>query len=412
MRNIKELCTICKGSKRLCGRPQCPILLRIKSMQNISSQISSKTELFGSSPPGVLVGEWNYPKVNIGGLIPPELGEKAAFYDNPQDWIKEGVSLTEIIRLRTSLIYSRFNTDIRAPRFRNNRFLENTQELALSAKPTDVEVTFLKKPRFRLTFDGIITPVGAVAPVKEFKVVDNPSVSRKVDYLVEDTDVKAKVAMFELYKANIPVYQIFRLLSVGLLGTWPQRKLVPTRWAITAVDKTIGDILLDKVRHYQELGEILLFSHEYLGNHFEILFLPRAYSFEMIEIWMPRSVWVSGSKPSIIVNWELHDGKAQKMDGGYYAIRLPVLEFMSRIKRQGTVIAIREIQPDYFAPVGNWQIRENVRKALSGKPLKFSSLEYALKFIQRRLKTASSYWLPRSFIIKNFKLQKTILEFL
>jgi hypothetical protein len=403
-----NLCAKCKGSRRLCGRPKCPILIRISALKSLSPKLEKVDNLFGSSPPSVLVGEWGYPKIRLGGLIPPETGIRATFFDNPVEWTRKKVSLDDIIRLRSSLVYSRFSTHIKAPRKVELKFLENTQELAMAAKPTDVEVDFLKPPRFKLNFDGIITPVGIMAPIKDMKLAENPVVPRKVEYLVSDTDVKASTAMWELYNAGTSVYQIFRILSVGLLGIKEQRRLVPTRWAITAVDKNIGDKLLTKVRSFPEINWYLVFHHEYLGNHFELIFIPRVYSFEVIEMWMPRSVWVRDNKPSIFVNWEFWDGKAQHMDGGYYAIRLPVLEYLSRIKRQATVIAIREIRPEYYAPVGNWQIRENVRRALSGKPERFNTLQEALNSVSKRLKTEKVVWLPRSYLLKLIRAQKTL----
>ena len=404
----RNLCAKCKGSRRLCGRPKCPILIRITALKSLSPKLESADNLFGASPPSVLVGEWGYPKIRLGGLVPPETGIKAKFFDNPVEWIQKKVSLDDIIRLRSSLVYSRFSTHIKAPRKVELKFLENTQELAMAAKPTDVEVNFLKPPRFKLNFDGIITPVGVVAPIKDMKLAENPIVPRKVEYLVSDTDVKASTAMWELYNAGTPVYQIFRILSVGLLGIKKQRRLVPTRWAITAVDKNIGDQLLKKVRSFPEINWYLVFQHEYLGNHFELIFIPRVYSFEVIEMWMPRSVWVRDDKPSIFVNWEFRDGKAQHMDGGYYAIRLPVLEYLFRVKRQATVIAIREIRPEYYAPVGNWQIRENVRRALLSKPERFNTLDEALNSVSKRLKTKKDIWLLKSYLLKLIKTQKTL----
>lgn len=407
----RDLCAKCKGSRRLCGRPKCPILVRINALKSLSPKLENVDNLFGSSPPSILVGEWGYPKIRLGGLVPPEVGVRASFFDSPVEWIERGVSLDEIIKLRSSLVYSRFSAHIKAPRKNELKFLENTQELAMAAKPTDVEVYFLKPPRFKLNFDGIVTPVGILAPIKNMELAENPVVPRKIEYLAGDADVKASTAMWELYKSGVPVYHIFRVLSVGLLGVKKQRKLVPTRWAITAVDKTVGDKLLRQVRTFPEIDLYFVFHHEYLGNHFELIFIPRNWSFEVIEMWMPRSIWVVGNKPSIFVNWEFWNGKAKHMDGGYYAIRLPVLEYLSRIRRQATVIAIREIRPEYYAPVGNWQIRENVRKALSSKPEKFNTLREALNSVSKRLKADANIWIPRSYLLKLIERQRTLTAY-
>ena len=55
----------------------------------------------------------------------------------------------------------------------------------------------------------------------------------------------ASVALSELYSAGIGVDHISRMLSLGLLGK--KRKLVPTRWSITASDELIAKELKEAV---------------------------------------------------------------------------------------------------------------------------------------------------------------------
>ncbi|RLG99545.1 hypothetical protein DRO38_07600, partial [Candidatus Bathyarchaeota archaeon] len=52
-------CITCKG-KGLCGRPNCPILERLRAFEAMSS---IKDSLFGESPPSVFVGRMGYPVV-------------------------------------------------------------------------------------------------------------------------------------------------------------------------------------------------------------------------------------------------------------------------------------------------------------------------------------------------------------
>jgi hypothetical protein len=66
--------------------------------------------------------------------------------------------------------------------------------------------------------------------------------------------------------------------------------------------------------------------------------------------------------------------------GGYYATRLPILEFLERRKRQASVLAIRLETPSYWAALGVWVVRESVRKALSKKILDFRSIEELEEF--------------------------------
>jgi len=49
---------------------------------------------------------------------------------------------------------------------------------------------------------------------------------------------KSVTALNELYKSNVEIDHLQKLLSVGTLGLKTQRKMVPTRWSITATDDT------------------------------------------------------------------------------------------------------------------------------------------------------------------------------
>ncbi|MEM0294989.1 MAG: hypothetical protein QW221_02400 [Candidatus Korarchaeum sp.] len=73
------------------------------------------------------------------------------------------------------------------------------------------------------------------------------------------------------------------------------------------------------------------------------------------------------------------------MDGGHYAMRLAVLEKLFNMRRQAAVISLRRIGPEYYAPVGVWQVREGMRKALRSEPLKFPDLADALIYIRKSL---------------------------
>src|SRR5439155_22919010 len=145
--------------------------------------------------------------------------------------------INQILSLRGGLIYSRFTGNVKEPK---GRLIEVSQELAMSNKPTNVEIELLKKPRFKFFFDSFHQPIGNPAPLVKARLIENPSIEKKVDYLVSDFDIKANNAATELYKEGIPVSRIQKIFSAGLLGLKIQRRLVPTRWSITAVDDSLS----------------------------------------------------------------------------------------------------------------------------------------------------------------------------
>ena len=317
------------------------------------------------------------------------------------------MQIEDIISMRSRLVRANTNLHVKDARSKENPLLVKAQELALSRKPVDTEAWFFKTPKQELKFDAVLTPMGPSGLVKNFELAENPNVPKKVDYLVYDTDALAKDAVVELYKGDVSAEHITRLLSIGLLGK--ERKIVPTRWSITAVDNMAGKELADRIKDFSWISEIQLFSGTHFGNHFEVLILPRAYSFELIEIWLPKAVW-SGESSCIGEDSESHEGKKgySPLAGGYYAARLPVLEYLTEIKRQASVFVLREITPDYWAPLGVWVVREGMRNALRNPPKKFDSLEAAVSDLAGRVSTPKAEWVQQARMLSDFRFQTTL----
>jgi hypothetical protein len=402
-----KTCIKCKG-KGLCGRPRCPILEKFKSVQSISSDISGNS-VFGASPPALFVGSFGYPRVSAGPLIPPFAKEDdVLLLEDPARWAN--MQIEDIISMRSRLVRANTTLHVKDARGKENPLLAKAQELALSKNPVDTEAWFFKAPKLELKFDAVHTPMGPSGLIKNFELAENPKVPKKVDYLVYDTDALAKDAVLELYKGDVSGEQITRLFSIGLLGK--ERKVVPTRWSITAVDDMAGKELADKILDYPWVSEITLFSGTHFGNHFEILLLPRVYSFELIEAWLPKTVW-SGESSWVGEDSEGLDGKKKysSLAGGYYAARLPVLEYLAGVKRQASVFILREITPDYWAPLGVWVVREGVKNAFKNPPQTFDSLETAVSDLAGRVRTPRDEWVQKARLLSDFRFQTTLNSF-
>ncbi|MGP8337516.1 MAG: Nre family DNA repair protein [Methanosarcinaceae archaeon] len=418
----QNLCVKCKG-KGLCGRPMCPILKRFRTIELISSNINSNINsnvnsnvksksgdsIFGASPPSVFVGRYGYPSISAGPMIPPYVsGNDAMALEDPQEWLK--MEIGDIITSRSQLVRANTKVKVTDANSHDNPLLLKSQELALSKKPVDTEAWFSKPIKSELKFDGVLAPIGPSGTLKNFEIAENPKVPKKVDYLVYDTDALAKDVVLELHNGNVQNEHITRLLSIGLLGK--VRRLVPTRWSITAVDDMTGKNYLHAIRDYRQIGDITLFNGESFGNHFEILFVPRSFSYELIESWLPRTVW-SGNAAWIGSDHEGIGGKKRysSLAGGYYAARLGALEYLGRIRRQASVFMVREIRPDYWAPLGVWVVREAARQALKNTPQKFDSIELALADMSGRLRTPYADWMEKAEMLSNIRCQRTLDSF-
>lgn len=362
-------------------------------------------EFSGSSPPEVFVGRWNYPNVYTGILSPQEHGN-TQIMSSPELWHKNKVPISRIMEFRNQLIYGRTQSNIKRLQ---TKFLSVMKEIAMTHKSIATEFKLKKPIRKHTEHDTRVPLISNVAPVEKVRLQENTKVKRKVDYLVNDTDVKSAIAIQELSKANIETSSIIKILSAGLLGLKKNRKLVPTRWAITATDDTLSKNKLEKIKLFPEISEIQLFHAEYLGNHYEFLLLPDKYSFEVIEISLKFN--------NVGVAWQDYESVfkrkkyASDVTGAYYANRLALTEYLEKIKRQAQCLVIREIKPEYYAPCGVGILRETSREAFQNKPEKFNTLKEALTKIQTRLRQPITNYTKKSWLLNQQRTQTKLNEF-
>jgi len=393
-----SLCTKCRG-KGFCGKP-----CKIYSKLNI--KLKTKTHFSGNSPPEIFVGRYNYPNINAGILSPDNYEEpKTEILSMPELWHEKNLSIPQILANRGKLIYGRFLTSIKKTQ---NKFTNLMQEISMAYKPVSTEFFLKKPPKQNLEINKYTPIISNPAPLEHARLQENPKIKPKVDYLVSDTDSKAVNSITELHKSQIPTSNIIKILSAGLLGLKTKRKLVPTRWAITATDDTISKALLKKIKYYKEINEILLFHANYIGNHFEILLLPDKFAFEVIETSIKGSLWNPTQRISVMNDYEFFYGRktyAKQVIGAYYTDRLTICEYLEKIKRQATVFFMHEEKPEYNAPLGVGIIRQTARHALTKPPEKFSTIQQALQKAGSRLKTPLSVFTNTSKILKEFGRQ-------
>lgn len=403
------MCVVCKGAKALCGKTRCPIIVRAKYYFK-AMPLLEKLDLDGACPPGVFVGRIGYPYVYAGPLVPP-VHEDTSLYDLPELWF--GKSIDEIVGFRSMLVRGKHRVHVR--RFEEaGKIMDKTRELALSVNPVDVELTLIKPPRRNLVLDDEIQPFGPSAPLRDLRVG-----SARWDHQIEkayfDTDLKATDAVLSLYGKDVLVTKIQRAFSVGAFGLRQNRRLVPTRWSITAVDSIVSKNLMEKIKTFPEINEYRVYESRYLDNVFEVLMLPQAWSYEAMEAWYPGTVWNPDGRLIVMYSdRESYEGRTKYADigGCYYAARLAVCELLAKERRQATVIVLREAHPGYIMPVGVWQVRENVRNAMRQTPLKFDTLDEVLTHIAGRFQMPLQTWIQNSKLLKDALYQKRLTDYL
>jgi hypothetical protein len=263
-----------------------------------------------------------------------------------------------------------------------------------------------------MRFNGITKPIALSAYAKDIGITSTPYIGKGLERRIHD-DVKASNAVIELYQSGYDIYTLIHALSGGLLGTLRNRKIVPTRWAITAVDSILGNFFRRKIVHNPYINNVYAYKGEYLGNRFLVILAPGPLELEWIEVWHPRSLWIgkSNTVSAYRVNEDIW-GRQTDMDGGYIAARLPVLEYLYRIGRQATVFIYREILPSYYAPVGNWHIRETVRNSLKDTPRKYSTLWEALENELSFFTAKQDIWIKNSRLINDYGKQERLSKYI
>ena len=366
-------------------------------------------DIAGMSPPSVFIGRIGYPNVYAGPLVPP-IHEDTAIYDLPERWF--GKSMDEIVGFRSLLVRGKHRVNVR--NFSSaGKILDQTRELALADSSVDIELNLTKKPHSSLFLDDNVQPFGPSAPIRDLHV-GNARYDDKIEKAYYDSDLRAQPAVLELYGKGVMVSKIQKAFSVGAFGVEKNRRLVPTRWSITAVDDMISKNLMTKVRTYPEINEFRVYESIYLDNIFEILMIPQRWSYESMEAWYPGTVWnPTGNSIAIYSDWESNGGRTTyaSIGGCYYSARLATCELLERERRQATVVVLREARPGYIMPIGVWQVRENVRNAMKQKPFVFKSLAESLQFIGGRFEIPMQRWILQSELLKRALFQKKISDF-
>ena len=351
----------------------------------------------GSSPPSIFVGSYGYPKVGVGPMVPPIHGD-TTLLDSPELWL--GKTLEDIVNFRLSLVRGIEKLSIQNTQ---GRFIENLHEVAMSSHSIDTDLQFHKTTLPVTTIDGESAPFGPVGDIKSAKFFGTRS-DKSIERVYYDHDLKAQDAVLTLYNKGIDISKIQKCFSIGMLGK--KRKLVPTKWSITATDDIISKSLVSEILEFDLIDSCRIFSHDHLGNMFSVILFPHRWLFEMQEAWHDEN--------KIGFGFDSEDARGidhpPAIAGAYFAAKLGVAEYLVQKKLQAAVLVLREIRPEYAVPVGVWQIREAIRAAMKKEPYIAGNFIDGVNFASKRMSIGKSEWLSRGRLLKMLK-QKSISEF-
>ncbi len=383
-------------SRIVYDRMKDPKFLRLVYSKETLGKIYRDKAVQGSSPPEIFVGEFGYPKVTIGPVISLDSAQ-AYESNNPSNWV--GYTVEQLLRVRTNMARGKYL--VRINDF-SNTIIQKLQELAIS-KHDAIAYADVNRIDTRIRADE-----GTIVSGPSFNYTKVSLNSLHSDYWLEktyyDKDFKASDAIIYLYSHGYSVYDIQRLFSIGGLGEYAKRKIVPTKWSITAVDDTLSLKNLEEVKQLPTIEDIRVFKFIGFNNRWLIAMFPGQWEYESMEAWYPGSTWNNSSEYVYI--YSSHEGfKGRKtyaeIGGCYYAARLVVSDYLKKIGRQAKVIILREAHPGYSIPLGVWNVREHVRAALSTSPIILHSIEDFLKIVDSFMDIKSKEWIINGSLLKS-----------
>lgn len=364
-------------------------------LQKLTEQIQMKSvkvgkNLEGSTPPSVFIGRWSYPKVYAGPMMVGETGD-TSIMDSPESWIGKHKTQEDIINYRMNLVRGKQLikiTDLENP------FVEKLQDISLASKSIDSEATFGKRPRGALLTEDSM-PHGPSAVIEKFDI-DAVRWDKQLEKTFYDTDLTAREAVLNLHNKDVPFTAMQKAFSVGAIGTKYKRKLVPTRWSITACDSTLADLFLKEVRKFDILDTYRVYEFGSLNNYYIIILTPTEWQYE----WYEAFIQLIGKEELIFSDYETNTDKKEysSVGGCYYTSKMAVLDALVKEKKQAGLIVLREAYEGYV-PLGVFNVRENMKSAMSNPYKEFETLKDALKYAGTKLKIPISKYVKQGTLL-------------
>ncbi len=374
--------------RRLADEKSYEIMQLVEDIEQEYTSVRNQSHVSGESPSIFVGGRNNYPNVSTGILSPITDIDEPENFATSSKWYNQGFNLENVLQRRTGLMDSRHQSDTNVHDVWDG-FVGVQREVAIARDPVGVELGLGRTPALDFSVDEITSPKGPQVTATSAELTENPTVSRAVQKTLEDDDWKATGAMKYLYEKGFDVYDINQILSAGALGESDSRKLVPTRWSITAVDDTIGQHIRENITSNPSIDETRVYRNQYMGNNYWVIMTPGSWEFELVELKASGSVWNPQEDSTYMASaYEGFDGRTQYVDetsGAYYASRLGVLEQLDSMGRQAKVLVLREVTDEYWAPAGVWQVRESVRNAYDSEYGTAETFHKALSAVQTQL---------------------------
>lgn len=344
----------------------------------------------------VFIGDKNYPNVNLFNI---SNDKKEAYFKNSSEIVKN--SYNDIFKIKArNILGDTKPTSIKNISTRINDEIRNVykaKNMVNFSSKFEKEISFNK-----IIFNKEAGNLGSKNELVSLDVQENTKTDNSIEKYTSQ-DLKAKNSIIALYEKGVNEHQIINLISLGAFGVSSNKKLVPTKWAISLYDKTIEEYLYKKIFNFKQINFFEVYTFEDKGNFFLLILFPQHFSANIIEIF----------GETFLEDYVSYDNKLNKKkpdtSGGYYATKISCLEFLLKRKKQAGVLSIRLIK-DYDFPLGVVFVRESVREAFLKLVFKTSSFEELEKYILIN-KKKYYYYFKKAKILLERKVNKKLLDF-
>jgi hypothetical protein len=323
-------------------------------------------------------------------------------YDAPEQWLGQ-YQKQEIIGFRMQLLRGMKLVDIKNT---SGGFSQQLQDIALSKQSLYAHAEFRKIPR-GVTFSEDHQPFGPSAELTAMET-ETGKWQKDMEKAFYDTDLLARDAVLGLAQKEIPFTSIQKALSVGSFGLQKNRKLVPTRWSITATDDILGKDAMADVRKNEIIDDYRVYESNGLHNYYAVLLTPTQWQYEAIEAFNR----IMGESTHTFSDHESYFGRKEYSDMGgcYYAQRAVVAEHLRQQNEQAGAFVFREVYKGY-TPTGVWVCRELTREAMKQEPKTFKTMSEAQNYIDSKMRLGMRYHKDRMPLLQSQGKQKTLWEF-
>ena len=371
-----------------------------KHLNEYKSNLKPTKEISGFAAFSI-VGSKNYPNLKVHSISNEDvIGE----YKKTSEIVKKNYD--EIFKTKAKNIFGS------TQEFHIKKQNEKLREDLVDIYKAKNSPKFSSKFENYLHFNKIIInkTAGIIGSKNELKSIDatsNIQTSKQIeDFSKKDT--KSREAIISLYKKGISEHQIINLLSLGNFGINFNKKLVPTKWAISAYDQTIEKHLYKDIINYKELSKFEVYTYKDKGNEFVLILHPSYFLGEVIESFVNNGKYII--EHDYISQNNTIKNQTPQTAGGFWATKIGIHEHLTKRKRQAAYTSIRIID-GYEVPLGVVFVRECVRESFSNLIFRSCDEDEVNKFLKSNFPNHYILYKEKSQVPKEIKKQTKLDNF-